>query len=811
MQRRIAKVLALVLFLSLLPYWGGIAWAVASVTEDGSSDPQPRTVDSVDSPHTIGVYAEAGTSYDSAAVEVTGDVTVNNTLTSGEAAGVTVSTDYHPGTTASASVGGDVTVTSIQSAVGTRSVAELGGTASTTVKGNVSAEAATDYNARGVIAVSGTDTGSASVSVDGSVSAEVSGSGEATGVIARSQSGQGTSTVSVGSVSSTSESNDSVGIVVSSKEAEGTVTVDVQEGEVEAHSGTGRAIAIKVGESTSSEGSITVDANGQTVVAASAGGHAVGVLVGEGTAFSGEALIDTGDVAAYGQTSRGIFVENQSSDGTVIHAESIEANAANDATGVMVQAEGAAETEITVDNITVETGSGTGIGADLTSNTSSSGMTTLIVNGDISASDIGVQIDAGKGSINLIDKGENISGGDTGLKIVEATDEASVNAIVHSTISGNSAGIVVSDSVNTDNINIAVWKITDQNDDGHVVLQENASGSRSSGAASEALEQQIQYIIKMEPSISVDTPLAPFGEPTATEGTRVNIVKVNVPAGYVLTGAYNGVGEKTALYWDSTTGSYYIDVPRGGGVYLSAVWSKIATHDSGSGSSSGSGWTGSDYTPYNTGKVDYVDVTFDLNGGHTISGNPGPIVKSVPVGSWVILLDAPRKDSSIFECWHTDDKTVKVSAPYESFQVMNSITFTAKWLDEELPYVPTAEEESLVSEFSFVPLEGVEILDLTEAAVPEIEEEAITDAAGEASPAEEIPIVQLPDENVPAIEETAADAEKAQPAAISISAEVPAAEIGSLLTIPATLRVEVAGSTLEIPVNVNISLATPAS
>ena len=217
------------------------------------------------------------------------------------------------------------------------------------------------------------------------------------------------------------------------------------------------------------------------------------------------------------------------------------------------------------------------------------------------------------------------------------------------------------------------------------------------------------------------------------------------------------------------------------------------------------------YEAVNTGKVDYVDVTFDLNGGHTISGNPGPIVKSVPVGSWVILLDAPRKDSSIFECWHTDDKTVKVSAPYESFQVMNSITFTAKWLDEELPYVPTAEEESLVSEFSFVPLEGVEILDLTEAAVPEIEEEAITDAAGEASPAEEIPIVQLPDENVPAIEETAADAEKAQPAAISISAEVPAAEIGSLLTIPATLRVEVAGSTLEIPVNVNISLATPAS
>ena len=61
----------------------------------------------------------------------------------------------------------------------------------------------------------------------------------------------------------------------------------------------------------------------------------------------------------------------------------------------------------------------------------------------------------------------------------------------------------------------------------------------------------------------------------AKEGDNV-ILKIAIADGYKLNGAYNGLGEKVALLQDSN-GDYYVIVPKGGGVYLSADVSKIAS------------------------------------------------------------------------------------------------------------------------------------------------------------------------------------------------------------------------------------------
>ena len=240
-------------------------------------------------------------------------------------------------------------------------------------------------------------------------------------------------------------------------------------------------------------------------------------------------------------------------------------------------------------------------------------------------------------------------------------------------------------------------------------------------------------------------------------------------------------------------GNYYIIVPMGGGVYLSAVLDRISD--------------GVDYSTY-VAKTGMATVTFDLNAGHTITGNPGPIVKVVPVGTWLRLIEAPSKDGAEFELWHTDDETIKASAPMESFLVQGDVTFTAKWVDEEIAYQPTADETNLVSSLSSV------------ATIPVVEE------TSEEAPAEEVPTVEdaAIEEAVEPVAERAVTSPKTgnEPKntddrnADKVNETVEASPAISLsdlsgsgegLNLKAKLVIDLGGGqTLELPVNIKVTL-----
>ena len=97
--------------------------------------------------------------------------------------------------------------------------------------------------------------------------------------------------------------------------------------------------------------------------------------------------------------------------------------------------------------------------------------------------------------------------------------------------------------------------------------------------AAEALERRIMYIIRLEQPTEGGTLAAQKEDGSALdtshdyeiarEGDKV-ILAVNVQDGYHLVNAYNGE-EKVQVLGQDGDGNYYIEVPRGGGVYLSVV------------------------------------------------------------------------------------------------------------------------------------------------------------------------------------------------------------------------------------------------
>ena len=90
-------------------------------------------------------------------------------------------------------------------------------------------------------------------------------------------------------------------------------------------------------------------------------------------------------------------------------------------------------------------------------------------------------------------------------------------------------------------------------------------------------------------------------------------------------------------------------------------------------------WVDTGYT--GTTNTEKASVSFNLNGGKTVDGKEGPIVREVPVGTWLRLLDAPVKDGAKFERWQCSDESVTVTEPGKSFKVEGSVSFEAIWAD----------------------------------------------------------------------------------------------------------------------------------
>lgn len=154
-----------------------------------------------------------------------------------------------------------------------------------------------------------------------------------------------------------------------------------------------------------------------------------------------------------------------------------------------------------------------------------------------------------------------------------------MNILITGTLSSeNSYAPIYHTDRKSDGLNITVWKIEPKVEGDKEII---ATDSFTDGEDTE-LESKIRYIIKMEQPASEGS----FGV-TDESGTALSKVdgwswahegdKVMLKAsdGYVITGAYNGQGNKIALEKDAA-GNYYIIVPRGGGVYLSVDMDKAA-------------------------------------------------------------------------------------------------------------------------------------------------------------------------------------------------------------------------------------------
>ena len=201
------------------------------------------------------------------------------------------------------------------------------------------------------------------------------------------------------------------------------------------------------------------------------------------------------------------------------------------------------------------------------------------------------------GTANVKVEGDITSNG-VGLEVVPTLSGGEINVIVEGTIKGETDAILVNDNVDAGNFTLTVWKIEPTaayDENGEVTDEENflsvatvsSEGYKDNTEKAEELLKQVQYIIKVDPNLtnakvnlSGTTRFTDFtGEEydVAHEDDTV-VVKISADAGYEITGAFNGEGRQETLLRDSE-GNYYIIVPRGGGVYLTAT---VAAIDQGS-------------------------------------------------------------------------------------------------------------------------------------------------------------------------------------------------------------------------------------
>lgn len=677
--------------------------AESQVIETGATS--PVQADAVLGNLSPGVVADPQGTYDTAEVDVENDVVV--TVTTGGAVGVAAQSAL--GREAEVHVGGDVEV----SGTGTSSAVHMndhGGDAEVTVGGD--AYAAVDpgpSSPSGPLAAFGAyiESGgagsdpSSKLEIDGTLTADASGNAQA------------------------------IGMQLNSKE-HGDIDVDAgvtADGNViSAESEDGAAQGVRI--ITASTGTTDLNTHDGDISAASDNGAAVGVYANNSGTTTVEA--GDGDVSAIGQYNT-VGISAQGMDGTLtVHADDVKADSTgksfSSATGVYAYAQDDASTKVLVDEVKVSAVNAAGVslnsndGAlvyvtadEITANAKKSDSgddgravgavlnafgpeegpgANLRVEGDITADTIGARLLAEENG-HVYVTADNITGGEVGLSVVSLNENATAFASVQNVLHGDEVGILVTEAVTPENLTVAVWIIDTVEVDGeaHVALEDDwETGEKIVTDRSRTVEQRVQYLIKIQEDQKdviqeVDgAEMYPFVEEgfvgAATEGTKLTLKKLNLPEGCEVTGAYNGLdGEKVELLKDED-GNYYYVVPCGGGVILSVTWDKIAPGGGGDWYP-GASWTNG---------VRYVDVTFDYNGGHKpASLFAGPVVKTVPAGTWVVLVEPPVKEGAEFLGWVSDTESVTVSKPGQSFCAVEPVLFTASWSDDP---VPTAAERS---------------------------------------------------------------------------------------------------------------------
>ena len=283
--------------------------------------------------------------------------------------------------------------------------------------------------------------------------------------------------------------------------------------------------------------------------------------------------VEAGDIEA---EYDGVFVSAIGEDSSVsIEAGDIKA----EGTGIWVQAGG--ESSSAYVNAGDVDGGKTGVIAMA----SPDGSYLFVSSGDISGEDLAVGAYASQGAyVGIFADGDITSADGIGASL--CTDEGGFVLLGSTgTISGEAQSIVVSEGTDVNSVQIIAWKV-DPNKDGHLVETESFAGfddeenpiyEYAYDEAAKTVEKNILYIIKVEqPKAGGKLSAVDEGGNAAElayEGEKV-LLKIDVAAGYKITGAYNGLGQKIPLLQDAE-GNYYVEVEKGGGVYLSATFAKM--------------------------------------------------------------------------------------------------------------------------------------------------------------------------------------------------------------------------------------------
>ncbi len=417
-------------------------------------------------------------------------------------------------------------------AAGVRTRAYTYGTSTGIVKGdvNVSAEGEEDVNAVGVSSIGYSD-GTSIASVDGNV--DVSAEGEeyvsAVGVDATSREGKSTASVKGDvTVKVVTEYGEAIGVGAQANyrnDRKAMLSVDKSISEI-------GLSGIREDTYTPKEGTAEVKVDGDVTVKDEAGSAAaIGVTASGGK--GGKVKVDvTGDV---------IIINNLPDD------ERHSAYAAG----------------IGIDNVMADT-------------------TDINIGGSIKSDGNGVDIRTHSDGTDRKSDANVTVDGNVQAKLAafylnneDSADSVNCDFTVKGTLSGEEHNIVLSDSVNTDNLNITVWKVDTKKNDKIVESFSYDEGEENftSDKRTEAVEKAINYIIRVQP---VETSGAGFsvdssqhtknakGDYTAHQGDRVYLA-VSVPNGYEVESFYNadGASDVSVLMVD---GRYYLEVPRGGGV-----------------------------------------------------------------------------------------------------------------------------------------------------------------------------------------------------------------------------------------------------
>ena len=191
---------------------------------------------------------------------------------------------------------------------------------------------------------------------------------------------------------------------------------------------------------------------------------------------------------------------------------------------------------------------------------------------------IGGETVSDQGGLTFVEVLGDVTADETGIYIDLTNEEAEMKVIVDGTVDGGKHGVLLSEETITDDLTLTVWEIK-PNEENAVVERMTTGGESDEGESIEddAMEQRIQYIIRIEPTqkdiITTNGTFDYEGYTVAHESDTVTM-KVEVPDGYELTGAFNGTNTKAALL-KNDEGDYYLVVPRGGGVMLSVEFTEI--------------------------------------------------------------------------------------------------------------------------------------------------------------------------------------------------------------------------------------------